>query len=122
MKHLRISFLAIVAIIAIGVTAVVKADVLKKKAPVQCQVSNGDLKSVIRSQVLFYNPDEYTTPPVANPPVTTSVSTQCIDDGAAAPGDILDRDIECDDLATQIFCCAKLSGTPGQYVIYCKNE
>lgn len=120
MKHLRISFLAVVAIIAVGVTAVVKADVLKKKALVQqCTQANGDLASAVIGTVEFYNPSELS--PATPLPPATELRTQCpAQDDVITGRALVSATINCDDSEQNIFCCAKFVST-GVYTIVCKK-
>jgi hypothetical protein len=65
MKRFKIGFLAVVAILAISLTAATKADVLKSRQTVTC-FANTDYFSVNIGGLNYYNPQFTPIPPAPN--------------------------------------------------------
>ncbi len=125
MKRFKISFLAVLAVLAIGLTAATKSDVFKKPASAYvCQATTDFWK-------IFQNP-LVTPPPIIGglviplgntllPVRNTAATPLPQNDNTACPGDLNEAcvisgekpttNITCN-LPNNVFCCAQVLATP----------
>jgi hypothetical protein len=98
MKRFKIGFLAIVALLAIGLTAATKADIMKKALVERCE--DFDLIAIeLPDAEVYYNSD-FTVP--------TGTQTSCpAEDCAKLVLENPDEDFDCDNSGS-FFCCAKV--------------